>query len=324
MAKVLGGEHASDILAYFASTNLTPYEALTELITTAIWLEPALATFQRFARLGRTSYVYRFARVSPGARRSGLLAYHSVEIPYLFGTLTATENYDEIDTRVSNVVQHAWTEFARTGIPQSLDCTSWPSVNESDPQFTLIADLAQGRPLDISSVTRMINSLREQQEIVLNVATLVDLTHSFLPAMLARRQGAIINVASLAAFQPIPYMAVYAATKAFVLSFSEALWGEYRAKGVRVLALSPGETSTQFFQDLGGGYDAPLGNVETPEQVVQVGLRALEQGRPSVISGKQNALTANFSRFFPRGLVVRLTMQFVKLRQRTAPRAKAA
>ena len=161
-----------------------------------------------------------------------------------------------------------------------------------------------------------LNAEREQEVIRLNVATLVDLTHSFLPAMLARHQGAIINVASVAAFQPIPYQAVYAATKAFVLSFSEALWGEYRTQGVRVLALSPGETATEFFHVLGNGYDTPLGNVETPEQVVQVGLRALERGRPSVVSGRQNALLANSSRFIPRGLGVRLTMHVIRLRQR--------
>src|SRR6266699_2270977 len=130
---------------------------------------------------------------------------------------------------------------------------------------------------------------REQQEILLNVATLVDLTHHFLPSMVERRQGAIINVASLAAFQPCPYMAVYGATKAFVLSFSEALWGEYRTKGVRVLALCPGETATEFFQ-------------------------ALEQGRSSVVSGKRNALMANASRFVPRDLGVRLMVQVTKQR----------
>ncbi len=161
---------------------------------------------------------------------------------------------------------------------------------------------------------------REQQEIQLNIATLVDLTHHVVPLMAARRQGAIINVASLAAFQPIPYMAVYAASKAFVLSFSEALWSEYRSKGVRVLVVSPGETATEFFQDLGSGYDRPMGNVQTPEQVVQVALRALEQGRPSVISGRQNArnaLLANVSRLFPRGLALNLTMQFIQRRQQT-------
>lgn len=161
---------------------------------------------------------------------------------------------------------------------------------------------------------------REQQEILLNVATLVDMTHHFLPLMAARRQGVIINVASLAAFQPIPYMAVYAASKAFVLSFSEALWGEYRTKGVRVLALCPGETATKFF-DAVGNEDFTPGKMETPEKVVLVGLRAVEQGRPSVISGRQNALIANSSRFFPRSLVVSMTMQVINQRQRRRDKA---
>ncbi len=176
MAKVLGGEHASNILDSFARTDITPYEALAELITTAIWLEPALATYQHFAKLDHMSYAYRFARVSPGAQKSGLLAYHSAEIPYLFGTLAMEEtdtkvtnpfgtpsavgDYNEIDTQVANVVQHAWTEFARTGIPQNPDGTPWPSVNGSYPQFTVIADLTQGQSLDSSPVTQLINSLR--------------------------------------------------------------------------------------------------------------------------------------------------------------------
>ena len=176
MARALGGEHAGDILAYFASTSLTPYEALAELITTAIWLEPALATYQRFAKLDRASYAYNFARVSPNARKSGLLAYHSAEIPYLFGRLTPAEDsslfgtptpaegYDEIDIKVGNVIQHAWTEFARTGIPQNPDGTPWPRVNELNPQFTVIANSAQTQPLDISPVTQLINSLRVRDD----------------------------------------------------------------------------------------------------------------------------------------------------------------
>ena len=88
---------------------------------------------------------------------------------------------------------------------------------------------------------------REHEEIALNVATLVGLTHAFLPAMLARGRGGVINVASTAAFQAVPYMAVYGATKAFVRSFSEALYEEVRGRGVRVLALCPGPTATEFF-----------------------------------------------------------------------------
>ena len=146
---------------------------------------------------------------------------------------------------------------------------------------------------------------RERQEIMLNVAAVVDLTHRFLPAMLARRSGSIINVASTAAFQPTPYMAVYGASKAFVLSFSEALWAEYRGEGIRVLALCPGATSTDFFNVV-GTEDAAFGSRETPEKVVQVAFQALERGRPSVISGRRNVLMANSVRFVPRGMVARM------------------
>lgn len=150
-----------------------------------------------------------------------------------------------------------------------------------------------------------IDAAREQQEIMLNVAAVVDLTHLFLPAMVERRDGAVINVASTAAFQAVPFEAVYAASKAFVLSFSEALWFEYRKLGVRVLALCPGATSTEFFNVL-GTEDVVVGIKETPEKVVRTGLRALEQGRPSVISGSLNWLVAFSTRFFPRGVVARI------------------
>lgn len=159
---------------------------------------------------------------------------------------------------------------------------------------------------------------RQQQEILLNVATLVEMTHFFLPLMVEHQQGAIINVASVAAYQPTPYMAVYGATKAFVLSFTEALWGEYQGQGVRILALSPGETATGFFQALGDDrYSSPGGNPETPEKVAQVGLRAIAQGRPSVISGRLNTLSSQTSRFFPRRMIVRTMTQLIKKRQRS-------
>ncbi len=156
-----------------------------------------------------------------------------------------------------------------------------------------------------------INAGREQQEIMLNVAAVVDLTHHFLPAMVARGNGSIINVASTAAFQPVPYSAVYGASKAFVLSFSEALWAEYRGKGVHVLVLCPGPTSTNFFTVV-GTEDGALGARETPEKVVQAALHALEQGRPSVISGRRNRVRANSVRFFPRGMVARLGEQMMR------------
>ncbi len=111
----------------------------------------------------------------------------------------------------------------------------------------------------------------QRESIELNVTALVELTHVFLP-MLERRQGGVIQVASTAAFQPVPYLAVYAASKAFVLSFSEALWDEYRGRGVRVLALCPGATDSAFFARSGEG--AALGKKAAPEDVVRLGLEA--------------------------------------------------
>ena len=91
-----------------------------------------------------------------------------------------------------------------------------------------------------------LSTIEDHKEIMLNVVALVRLTHLFLPRMVEGREGIVINVASTAAFQPTPFMAVYGASKAFVLSFSEALWAEYRSHGIRVLALCPGATETSF------------------------------------------------------------------------------
>jgi short-subunit dehydrogenase len=109
---------------------------------------------------------------------------------------------------------------------------------------------------------------RSAREVALDVAAVVELAHAFLPGMVARGEGAVVNVASTAAFQPVPYMSVYGASKAFVLSFSQALWAEYRSLGVRVLALCPGPVDTNFFAVAGTrevGKRAAVGRPKTPE-----------------------------------------------------------
>jgi short-subunit dehydrogenase len=146
---------------------------------------------------------------------------------------------------------------------------------------------------------------REQQEIRLNIGALVDLTHAFVPPMLARGGGAVINIASLAAYQPIPYMAVYGATKAFVVSFSAALAEEYRGRGLRVLALCPGATATNFFNVAGGGPVA-AGGMRTSEQVVATGLRALERGQSVVLDGLLNTLLGAAGKWAPFWLSARI------------------
>lgn len=164
MAKVLGGNRADAIVGYFADSGLTPYEAIAELITVAVWHEPALATVRAFAGQGRTTFYYRFARVSPGGLQSGLLAKHSAEIPYLFGKLMPPQAYEKVDAEVSHAVQHAWVEFARTGVPRNTDGTPWPQYAAGEPRFTVIGDTAQSLPLEVPDVTEMIRSQRKELE----------------------------------------------------------------------------------------------------------------------------------------------------------------
>jgi uncharacterized protein len=144
----------------------------------------------------------------------------------------------------------------------------------------------------------------ELEMLDLNVKSLVDLTHRFLVPMRERRQGTIINVASTAAFQAVPFMATYAATKAFVLSFSQALWEENRVHGVHVLALCPGVTDTNFFE--AAKIDRPpMRTVQTAEEVVEAALRGLARHKGFVISGWANWVTIEVERILPRSLVTR-------------------
>jgi uncharacterized protein len=148
------------------------------------------------------------------------------------------------------------------------------------------------------------------------VAALVELSHAFLP-MIERKQGGIIHIASTAAFQPLPYMAVYGATKAFVLSFSEALWAEYKPRGVRVLALCPGATETPFFAR--AGESAAVGKKADPDDVVRVGLKAFRAGRATVVHGTANYFTSLISRFTSRELTAKVSAKVMKAK----PTAKA-
>jgi short-subunit dehydrogenase len=155
---------------------------------------------------------------------------------------------------------------------------------------------------------------RELNMIDLNIKSLVELTYRFLPPMIERRQGAIINVASTAAFQPVPFMATYAATKAFVLSFSEALWEENRSHGIKVLALCPGVTETNFFE-AARGFKPPARSSQTPEEVVDTALRGFERGKSHVISGWTNFLMTQSERLVSRSLITRVAGRMMRAEQ---------
>jgi short-subunit dehydrogenase len=146
-------------------------------------------------------------------------------------------------------------------------------------------------------------------QIQLNVIALTELTRVFLPTMLARRNGRIMNVASTAGFQPGPLMAVYYATKAYVISFSEALANEVRHSGVTVTCFCPGATHTGFAKRAGNDKSRlfkQLGAMNV-EKVALDGYRAVMEGRTLTISGAHNWLVAQSTRFAPRKMVTALS-----------------
>jgi short-subunit dehydrogenase len=143
--------------------------------------------------------------------------------------------------------------------------------------------------------------------IQVNVASLVDLTRLFLPSMLARKSGRIMNVASTAAFQPGPLMAVYYATKAFVLSFTEAIAEEITGSGVTVTALCPGPTASDFqrraaIEHINLMKKSPLGMMSSAE-VAEIGYRGMQKGKVIVIPGFMNRLGVQSLRLGPRAIV---------------------
>jgi uncharacterized protein len=143
---------------------------------------------------------------------------------------------------------------------------------------------------------------QDRAQVMVNITAMIDLTHAFIPDMLARGSSAVLNVASNAAFYPMPYMAVYAATKAFVLSFSEALWAEYRTRELRVLALCPGPTKTNALLK-----EFDNGKAASPEHVVKAALKALDAGQSYIVPGLANSFQARIlPRLLPRNLMVRV------------------
>lgn len=167
---------------------------------------------------------------------------------------------------------------------------------------------------------------RLAREIAVNVSAPVQLTAAFLPQIRAAGDGFIINVASMAAYAPSPRMAVYSASKTFVLTFTEALWPQFRGTGVTVFAISPGATSTEF-NEVAGSDDATAGvRMRSPEAVVETALAHLERRDPgpSVIDGRGNRLSVNVVRVLTRRATVSLMERFTDPRRGDRRRARAA
>jgi short-subunit dehydrogenase len=187
-------------------------------------------------------------------------------------------------------------------------------LSKSNAAAKLIADLdANGETIDLlvnnagfGLIGRFaeLDAKRQRQMIELNVGTLTDLCRAVAPGMIARKSGAILNVASTAAFQPGPKMAVYFATKAFVLSLTEALHEELKPHGIKVSCLCPGPTRTEFGDVAGFGGNGMFDRVAmNAQEVVEAGLKGLDANRAVVVTGWVNKIGAASTRFAPRSVV---------------------
>jgi short-subunit dehydrogenase len=147
---------------------------------------------------------------------------------------------------------------------------------------------------------------RELEMIRLNIGALVGLTHRYLGLMREKRKGTILNISSAAGFQPIPFMATYAATKSFVTAFSEAIAAENRPFGIEVIAVCPGSTDTPFFETGKVGREFAQKGLETPEQVVETALHAIGGGQAKVVSGWKNRMVARVASVVPNGIITKV------------------
>ena len=187
-------------------------------------------------------------------------------------------------------------------------------LSKKDAAAKLLADIeANGEVVDLlvnnagfGLIGRFaeLDAKRERQMIDLNVGALTDLCRAVAPGMIKRKSGAILNVASTAAFQPGPKMAVYFATKAFVLSLSEALHEEFKPHGIKVSCLCPGPTQTEFGEVAGFGGNGAFDRLAMgAAEVVEIGLDGLDRNKAVVIAGLVNKIGAWSTRFAPRSTV---------------------
>ncbi|HZZ66383.1 MAG TPA: SDR family oxidoreductase [Candidatus Baltobacteraceae bacterium] len=233
--------------------------------------------------------------------------------------LLAQAGYDlALVARSAGKLEAAATELrTRFGISAqyaALDLTAAGAVEEVAARFPRCEVLVNNAGFANSGRFTEIPAQALAEEITLNVGVLTQLTRIYLPGMLARRTGRILNLASTAAFVPGPFMAVYYATKAYVLSFSEAIAAETRGTGVTVTVLCPGPTITGF-QERAGVRNTLLFRLGAADasRVAKAGIQAMFRGKTVVVPGTFNKLVALSPRIAPRALVTaiskRLTAQ---------------
>lgn len=196
------------------------------------------------------------------ARRSEMMNELAQELLTRHGT---TSHLVTIDLATPDAGRRLHDEIRRLGIDVEL------VINNAGAG--LIGDIETTEPEEV------------QRMLTLNILTLTDLTYRLLPGMLQRGHGAIVNMSSVAAFQPVAFMGAYAASKSFILHFSEALWAEARSRGVTVMGLCPGVTETDFFSQAGAPGWLEKHTAQTPARVVRKALKGLERRRQYMVTG---------------------------------------
>lgn len=209
---------------------------------------------------------------------------HGITAQYVALDLTAPDAHERLFAETEKRQLHVDTLINNAGIGSAGDFTQ----------------------LDLTSELAMIQ---------LNVSALMALSHQYVPKMRERGGGTLINVASMACFQPIPFMAAYAASKAFVRSFTEAIAEENRPFNVRVMLLCPGATDTGFFEaaKLGNNKQAiGVTETQTPDEVVEAAMRGLRSGKRVAISGFKNAMGARIVALLPNSVITRTMARLLR------------
>ena len=156
-------------------------------------------------------------------------------------------------------------------------------------------------------------SMQNYHEMInVNISSLMHLTHLFLKDMVEDNSGGIINISSLASFQPIPYFSIYAATKAFVTSFTLSLYEEYRNSGVRILGVCPGYTKTNFNKRAQMSSQSVAGYLMSSQEVVDESLKAYQKGKFIIINGKINRFAKFFTSLIPRKWGLKMASSIIK------------
>ncbi|MBL8531967.1 MAG: SDR family oxidoreductase [Hyphomonadaceae bacterium] len=257
------------------------------------------------------------AQRKPGAGQTALVTGASAGIGADLAECFAVDGYDLILTaRSAEALQHVAQRLAQTysvntnAIAQDLGAHGGGAA--------LAAEIAK-RGLNVDVVVNnagyghagalTASDLETQLGMIdLNVRALVELTYLYWDRMLANKRGGVLNVASTAAFQPGPLMANYYASKAYVLSFSEAMWEEARGTGVHVTCLCPGPTASKFRERAGTGRTrlGKRSKVMASMPVARAGYRAFKRNRRVIVTGAQNALQAALVKYIPRERLLRI------------------